>query len=114
VVRLTGPGAGLGGRVARSALQLRLELLDRFILRLEIAERLVQKLLQRLVLVLQVPRAGRLLRQQIRLAMLEILELSKTQSVNESVALLLDVVERWAAGGALKDDVSILGFEVDA
>ena len=44
--------------------------------------------------------------------MLEVLELGRTQSIEESVTLLSDVVERWAGGGSLKDDVSILGFEI--
>ena len=44
--------------------------------------------------------------------MLEVMELGKGQLLNDSVALLLDVVERWGADGGLKDDVSILGLEI--
>lgn len=44
--------------------------------------------------------------------MLEILELGKTQSLDESVALLLRSVERWCATNGPKDDVSILGLEI--
>ena len=45
--------------------------------------------------------------------MIEVLELGRTQSLDASVDLMLDVVVRWAAGGALRDDVSILGLEIE-
>jgi sigma-B regulation protein RsbU (phosphoserine phosphatase) len=45
--------------------------------------------------------------------MLEVLELARDGPLDASVTLLLNVVERWAAGGSLKDDVSILGFEIE-
>ncbi|MHC4787039.1 MAG: PP2C family protein-serine/threonine phosphatase, partial [Planctomycetota bacterium] len=44
--------------------------------------------------------------------MLEVMELGKRQPLNDSVMLLLDVVQRWGADGSLKDDVSILGMEI--
>ena len=44
--------------------------------------------------------------------MLEVMELGKRKPLNDSVTLLLDVVERWGADGSLKDDVSILGLEI--
>ena len=44
--------------------------------------------------------------------MLEVIELGKPQSLEESVKLLLRTVERWGANGSLTDDVSILGLEV--
>jgi hypothetical protein len=44
--------------------------------------------------------------------MLEVLELGKRQPLNDSVVLLLDVVQRWGTDGSLKDDVSILGMEI--
>ena len=44
--------------------------------------------------------------------MLEVIELSRTQPIDGSVNLLMDVVERWAGGGSLRDDVSILGLEI--
>ncbi|MHC4102660.1 MAG: PP2C family protein-serine/threonine phosphatase [Planctomycetota bacterium] len=44
--------------------------------------------------------------------MLEVMELGRRQSLEESVALLLSVVERWGAYGSLQDDVSILGLEI--
>jgi sigma-B regulation protein RsbU (phosphoserine phosphatase) len=45
--------------------------------------------------------------------MLEVLELGRSQSLGESVDLLMDVVERWAGGEGLNDDVSILGVEIE-
>jgi serine phosphatase RsbU (regulator of sigma subunit) len=44
--------------------------------------------------------------------MLEVLELAKRQPLNDSVTLLLDVVQRWGKDGSLQDDVSILGLEI--
>jgi sigma-B regulation protein RsbU (phosphoserine phosphatase) len=44
--------------------------------------------------------------------MLEILELGKSQSLDESVSLLQDAVERWCITNGPKDDVSLLGIEV--
>ena len=44
--------------------------------------------------------------------MLEVLELGKSQSLDDSVSLLLRSVERWCAKHGPKDDVSILGFEI--
>ncbi len=44
--------------------------------------------------------------------MLEVMELGKGRQLNDSVALLLDVVERWGTDGSLKDDVSILGLAI--
>jgi hypothetical protein len=40
------------------------------------------------------------------------MELGRKQPLEESVALLLSVVERWGAYGSLQDDVSILGLEI--
>ena len=34
------------------------------------------------------------------------------ERLEDSVALLMEVVERWGANGSLTDDVSILGFEI--
>ena len=45
--------------------------------------------------------------------MLEVMELGNFQSIKESVDLLMNVVERWGAGGSLEDDVSILGLEIE-
>ncbi len=45
--------------------------------------------------------------------MLEVMELGNFQSIQESVDLLMNVVERWGAGGSLEDDVSILGLEIE-
>jgi sigma-B regulation protein RsbU (phosphoserine phosphatase) len=45
--------------------------------------------------------------------LLEIVELTQGQSLDESVAMLMQVVERWGDNGkCLKDDVSILGLEI--
>ncbi|MEK6238785.1 MAG: serine/threonine-protein phosphatase, partial [Planctomycetales bacterium] len=44
--------------------------------------------------------------------MLEIIELGKSRSLDESVSLLLKTVERWCAENGPKDDVSILGLEI--
>jgi sigma-B regulation protein RsbU (phosphoserine phosphatase) len=44
--------------------------------------------------------------------MLEVMELGRRQPLNDSVMLLLDVVQRWGTDGSLKDDVSILGMEI--
>ena len=44
--------------------------------------------------------------------MLEIIELGKYQSLDDSVSLLLKSVERWCAKNGPKDDVSILALEV--
>jgi sigma-B regulation protein RsbU (phosphoserine phosphatase) len=46
--------------------------------------------------------------------MLEIMELGKSQSLDDSVSLLLQAVERWCAKNGPKDDVSILGVEIPA
>jgi hypothetical protein len=34
--------------------------------------------------------------------------------LDESVAVLMEAVERWGANGSLKDDVSILSLEIPA
>ena len=44
--------------------------------------------------------------------MLELIELGKTKSLDSSVTLLLQAVERWCAKNGPKDDVSILGLEI--
>lgn len=44
--------------------------------------------------------------------MLDIIELGKSRSLDDSVALLLKAVERWCVKKGPKDDVSILGLEV--
>lgn len=44
--------------------------------------------------------------------MLEVIELGRSQPIDGSVELLMDVVERWAANGSLEDDVTILGLEI--
>lgn len=44
--------------------------------------------------------------------MLEIIELGKSRKLGDSVSLLLNAVERWAATNGPKDDVSILGLEI--
>lgn len=44
--------------------------------------------------------------------LLEIVELSQHQSLEESVALLMGTVERWGHDGSLVDDVSILALEI--
>jgi sigma-B regulation protein RsbU (phosphoserine phosphatase) len=45
--------------------------------------------------------------------LLEVVELAKSRPLDEAVALLLEVVERWGDhGSSLKDDVSILGMEI--
>jgi hypothetical protein len=44
--------------------------------------------------------------------LLEVVELSRPQPLDESVSLLMSTVERWGRDGSLKDDVSILGLEV--
>ena len=44
--------------------------------------------------------------------MLEIIELGKSQSLDESVSLLAKTVERWCRKNGPKDDVSILGLEI--
>ena len=44
--------------------------------------------------------------------MLEIIELGKSQSLDDSVSLLLKPVERWCAKDGPKDDDSILGVEI--
>ncbi len=46
--------------------------------------------------------------------MMEIIELGQSQTMNESIRLLLQSVQRWSAKHGPKDDVSILGFEVDS
>jgi len=46
--------------------------------------------------------------------MLEVLELGKSESIQGSVELLMNVVERWAANRTLDDDLSILGLEITA
>jgi len=38
--------------------------------------------------------------------------LGRSQPIDGSVELLMDVVERWAANGSLEDDVTILGLEI--
>ncbi len=44
--------------------------------------------------------------------MLEVIELGKSQPLEDTVALLMNVVERWAGSGSIRDDVSILGLEL--
>jgi sigma-B regulation protein RsbU (phosphoserine phosphatase) len=44
--------------------------------------------------------------------MLEVMELGKAHSIDGSVELLMDVVNRWCTIGCLQDDVSILGLEI--
>ena len=44
--------------------------------------------------------------------MLEILELGKSQSLDQSVAQLQNAVERWCVKNGPKDDVSLLGLEI--
>lgn len=44
--------------------------------------------------------------------MLEILELGKSQSLDQSVSLLQNAVERWCNTNGPKDDVSLLGLEI--
>lgn len=44
--------------------------------------------------------------------LLEVLELSQQQPLEDSAALLMKTVERWGRDGSLKDDVSILGLEI--
>ncbi len=43
----------------------------------------------------------------------EIIELGQTQPLGDSVSLLLDSVQRWCRTNGLRDDVSILGLEVN-
>jgi len=45
--------------------------------------------------------------------MLEVLELGKQESIQGSVELLMNVVERWGAGASLDDDLSIVGLEIE-
>jgi hypothetical protein len=40
------------------------------------------------------------------------MELGTSRSIDGSVELLMEVVERWGANGSLEDDVSILGIEI--
>jgi sigma-B regulation protein RsbU (phosphoserine phosphatase) len=44
--------------------------------------------------------------------MLEIIELGQSQSLDDSVSLLLNSVQRWCSKNGPKDDVSILGLEI--
>ncbi len=44
--------------------------------------------------------------------MLEMIELGKSQSLDDSVSLLLKSVERWCHKNGPKDDISILGLEI--
>ncbi len=44
--------------------------------------------------------------------MLEMIELGKSQSLEESVGTMLDAVQRWCDKNGPKDDVSILGLEI--
>jgi len=44
--------------------------------------------------------------------MLEILELGKQKSLDGSVDLLMNVVDRWSKGRSLDDDLSIVGLEI--
>lgn len=44
--------------------------------------------------------------------LLEVVELSQQQPLDESVSLLMSTVERWGRDGSLKDDVSIIGVEI--
>jgi hypothetical protein len=44
--------------------------------------------------------------------MLDMIELGKFHSLDDSVSLLLRSVERWCSKNGPKDDVSILGVEV--
>lgn len=44
--------------------------------------------------------------------MLEVMELGQSQTLGDSVSLLLNSVERWCAQNGPKDDVSILGLEI--
>ena len=44
--------------------------------------------------------------------MLEIVELGQSQSLDDSVSLLLKSVQRWCAKNGPKDDVSILALEI--
>lgn len=46
--------------------------------------------------------------------MLDILELGKSQSLDQSVSLLQNAVERWCSKNGPKDDVSLLGLEICA
>jgi sigma-B regulation protein RsbU (phosphoserine phosphatase) len=46
--------------------------------------------------------------------LLELVELTQQQSLDEGVNLLMSTVERWGHDGSLKDDVSILGIEIGA
>ena len=46
--------------------------------------------------------------------LLEVVELTRPQPLDDSVSLLMSSVERWGRDGSLKDDVSILSFEVGA
>jgi sigma-B regulation protein RsbU (phosphoserine phosphatase) len=46
--------------------------------------------------------------------LVEVIELSQRQPLDESAALLMSTVERWGHDGSLRDDVSILGLEVAA
>lgn len=45
---------------------------------------------------------------------LEMMELGKSRSLDDSVSLLLSSVERWCAKNGPKDDVSILGVEISS
>jgi sigma-B regulation protein RsbU (phosphoserine phosphatase) len=46
--------------------------------------------------------------------MLEMMELGKSRTLDDSVSLLLTSVKRWCAHNGPKDDVSILGLEITA
>ena len=45
--------------------------------------------------------------------MLEVLELGKQESIQGSVELLMNVVERWGADRSLDDDLSLVGLEIE-
>ena len=45
--------------------------------------------------------------------MLEVMELGQTQSLDDSLSLLLKAVERWCIKNGPKDDVSMLGLEIN-
>ncbi len=45
--------------------------------------------------------------------MLEVLERAKQESIESSVELLMNVVDRWGAGRSLDDDLSIVGLEIE-
>ena len=44
--------------------------------------------------------------------MLEVMELGQSQSLEESVSLLLGTVERWCKKNGPLDDITILGLEI--